>query len=192
MVVDVPFPPAPGEVALVTSGVFAGAGDLSIAPVVLAGTLGAVVGDHAVYGVGRSLRSYRGGRLFRRARDRLPEAEARLAARSSSAIILGRFIPFGRTAVTLASGILRLRLRRFAALDSVAALLWANPGALLGYFGGRLFASPFVGVLFGLALAMVLTVGLEVARRRQRARLERQAVPGLPSVAAPACTRPDS
>jgi membrane protein DedA with SNARE-associated domain len=191
VLLDVLFPPAPGEIALVTSGVLAGGGELSIALVLLAATGGAVAGDQLVYGMGRSLRGYGRGRLFHRARGRLPEAEEQLAARGASAIILGRFIPFGRTALTLASGILRFPWLRFAALDAFAALLWATQGALIGYFGGKAFQSPLVGVALGLLLALAITAALEASRRRRqrRPRPDRQAVP--PS-AAPACTSPDS
>jgi membrane-associated protein len=192
VLLDVLFPPAPGEIALVTSGVLAGAGELSIALVLLAATGGAIVGDHLVYGTGRSLRGYRRGRLFRRARDRLPEAEAQLAARSASAIVLGRFIPFGRTAVTLAAGILRLPWPRFVALDAFAAALWATQGALLGYFGGRFFQNALIGVALGLAVALVLTAALETVRRRRRRQTQRGRQAVSPSAPAPACTRPDS
>ena len=193
VLLDVLFPPAPGEVALVTSGVLAATGDLSIVLVLLAATGGAMAGDHIVYGMGRSLRGYRRGRLFRQARDRLPQAEAQLAERSATAIILGRFIPLGRTAVTLASGILRYPLPRFAALDAFAAFVWAAHGALLGYFGGRAFPNPLIGVLIGLALALTFTAALELARRhRRRLRRDRQASAAPPSAAVPACTRPDS
>jgi|SRR5215218_2297725 len=186
VLLDVLFPPAPGEIALVTSGVFAASGELSIVLVLLAAAGGAIAGDHVLYGVGRSLRGYRQGRLFRRARNRLPQAEEQLARRSASAIILGRFVPFGRTAVTLASGILRYPWPRFAALDGIAAVLWATQGALLGYFGGKAFQNPLLGVAIGLGFALLITAAIELARRKRR---DRQA---SLSVAAPACTSPDS
>ena len=187
VLLDVLFPPAPGEIALVASGVFAATGELSLVLVVLAAAAGATAGDHVAYAVGRSLRGYARGRLFGQARRRFPQAEAQLAKRRTSAIILGRFVPFGRTAVTLASGILRYPWRKFAALDGLAALFWATQGALLGYFGGKTFQNPLLGVLIGLALALALTGALEAARRRKRR--DRQA---SPSAAAPACTSPDS
>jgi len=191
VVLDVFFPPVPGEIALVTSGVLAASGDLSILPVLAAATAGAMAGDHVSYAIGRSLRGYHRGRLFRRAQSRLPRAEAELAARSASAIVLGRFIPFGRTAVTLASGILRLPWSRFVALDGFAALVWATQGALLGYFGGRAFENPLLAVLVGLALALVTTGAIEVVRRRRTGRGDGQDSPDKPG-STPACTSPDS
>ena len=190
VLLDVLFPPAPGEIALVTSGVLAGGGELSIALVLLAATGGAMAGDQLAYGTGRSLRGYGHGRLFRHARDRLPEAEAELAARSASAIILGRFIPFGRTAVTLASGILRLPWPRFALLDALAASLWATQGALIGYFGGKAFQNPLIGVALGLVLALAITAVLETLRRQRRRR--RRGCQPVSTSAVPACTSPDS
>jgi membrane-associated protein len=193
VLLDVLFPPAPGEIALVTSGVLAASGDLSIVLVLLAATAGAIAGDHVAYAIGRSLRGYRRGRLFRRAQSRLPQAEAELAARSVSAIVLGRFIPFGRTAVTLASGILRLPWSRFVALDGFAALVWATQGALLGYFGGRTFENPVLAVFVGVALALATTGAIEVVRRRRgRTRSPDCQDSPVGPLAAPACTSPDS
>jgi membrane-associated protein len=191
VVLDVLFPPAPGEIALVTSGVLAAGGDLSIVLVVAAASAGAVAGDHVAYWIGRSLRGYRHGRVFRRARERLPQAEAELARRSVVAIVLGRFVPFGRTAVTLASGILRYPWPKFLALDVFAALVWASQGALIGYFGGKAFQNPLLSVVSGLVLALAITGVVQLARRRSRHRAAHEA-PVAPSRAAPACTSPDS
>jgi membrane-associated protein len=194
VLLDVLFPPAPGEIALVTAGVLAASGELSLGIVLPAAAAGALVGDQVAYAIGRSLRRYRRGRLLGRAERRLPQAEAELAGRSVAAIVLGRFIPFGRTAVTLSSGILRLPWARFVLLDAFAALVWASQGALLGYFGGSAFQSPLVGVLVGLAPALTIACVIEVGRRRRRrgARRNRQALPVASSVAAPACTSPNS
>jgi membrane-associated protein len=191
VVLDVLFPPAPGEIALVTSGVLAASGELSILLVLAAASAGAVAGDHVAYGIGRSLRGYRQGRVFRRARTRLPQAETELARRSVSAIILARFVPFGRTAVTLASEVLRYPWPKFLALDVFAALVWASQGALIGYFGGRAFQNPLLSVGSGLVLALAITGVLEMLRRRSRQRAAHD-VSVAPSRATPACTSPDS
>jgi membrane-associated protein len=171
--------------------VLAASGELSILLVLAAASAGAVAGDHVAYGIGRSLRGYRRGHVFRRARKRLPQAEAELARRSVTAIILGRFVPFGRTAVTLASGILRYPWPKFLALDVFAALVWASQGALIGYFGGKTFENPLLSVFSGLVLALAITAVLEIVRRRSRQRAAHR-LPVAPSRAEPACTSPDS
>jgi membrane-associated protein len=190
VVLDVLFPPAPGEIALVTSGVLAASGELSLLLVLAAASAGAIVGDHVAYGIGRSLRGYRRGRVFGRARNHLPQAEAELTQRSVSAIILARFVPLGRTAVTLASGILRYPWPKFLALDVFAAFVWASQGALVGYYGGKAFENPLLSVVSGLVLALAITGVLEVFRRRRQRAAHDESV--APSRATPACTSPDS
>ena len=76
-----------------------------------------------------------------------------------------RFIPGGRTAVTIASGVTRQPRRRFMAFDALAATIWAGYASLLGYVGGRTFENNHTlafGVAFGLAVTG--TVLIEAAR----------------------------
>ena len=79
-----------------------------------------------------------------------------------------RFVPGGRTAVTLTAGAIRFRFLRFGVYAVVAAALWATYAGLVGYLGGRAFAEqPLVAV--GAALGGVALVALLVeAVRRLR------------------------
>ena len=54
-------------------------------------------------------------------------------------LVTARFIPGGRTTLTLASGLTHQPRNWFAGWIAVAAILWATYGALLGYFGGKAF-----------------------------------------------------
>src|SRR5262249_17215887 len=60
-----------------------------------------------------------------RARASLAWAERQLRERGGELIVIARFIPAGRTAVTLSAGILRYPYRRFIVFDAAAALFWA-------------------------------------------------------------------
>ena len=73
-------------------------------------------------------------RLFRgdKSKERLDWAQNAVRKRGGTLIILGRFIPGGRTATTFAAGTLELDYRhRFLPADVLAALfwsiLWASP-----------------------------------------------------------------
>jgi membrane protein DedA with SNARE-associated domain len=77
--------------------------------------------------------------------------------------VTARFIPGGRTAVTIASGVTRQRRRRFIAFDAVAATIWATYASLLGYIGGRTFENNHTlafGVAFGLAVSITMLIEL--------------------------------
>jgi membrane-associated protein len=106
-------------------------------------------------------------RFFRgeRGRRQIQWAERQLAERGGELIVIGRFIPGGRTALTLSAGALGYPWRRFARFDAAAVLVWALYATLLGYFGGRTFEhAPWQGLLLALAIVFAVAGGIELTR----------------------------
>jgi len=172
-VVDAFFPLVPSETVLVIGGSFAASGDLNLLLVILAGAAGAIVGDNISYGLGMWVGEHTVKRWFssEKAHRRLEWAERTLDERGAYIVILGRFIPGGRTAVTFSAGYVpTFRWRRFIVYDVVAGLIWGTYGALLGYFGGKTFEeNPFWGVLLAVGFALSLGFVVEALRHyRQR------------------------
>lgn len=172
-VVDAFFPLVPSETVLVIGGTFAASGDLSLPLVILAGTAGAVVGDNISYGIGTLVGERTVKRWFssEKAHERFEWAERTLAERGGYIIIVARFIPLGRTAVTFSAGYVHsLPWRRFIVYDIAAGLVWGTYGALLGYFGGKTFEEhPLLGVALALGIALSLGSLIEFVRHfRQR------------------------
>lgn len=164
---DAFFPLVPSETAVITAGVVAAAGNLSIALVIVAAAAGALAGDNVSYGIGRRFGTTIVDRFFsgERARRRIDWAHRRLRERGGQLIVVGRFVPGGRTAITLSAGLLRFQWRRFLAADAAAAVVWALYGSLLGYFGGRAFEhEPWKGLLLALALGLALGGAVEGVR----------------------------
>lgn len=179
-VVDAVIPAVPSETAVITAGVVAAGGQLSLAAVIAAAALGAFAGDNLAYGLGRRYGLRIIERFFKgdKARRRIAWAEGTLAERGGELIAAARFIPGGRTAVTLTAGFTRFGWPRFAVYDAVAAAIWAGYAALLGYFGGHAFEhEAWKGLLLALALALGVTLGVELVRwllrRRSRQRRRR-------------------
>ncbi|MCC6222176.1 MAG: DedA family protein [Thermoleophilia bacterium] len=170
---DAVFPVVPSETSVIAAGVLAAAGDLSIALVIAVAACGAIVGDNLAYLIGHRLDEVVHRRLFRGSRRRhLERAERTLAERGGYLIVIARFIPGGRTAVTFSAGILRFPWRRFIAFDSVAGLLWGSYAGLVGYFGGKTFEeSPTKGIMLALAIAFGVAAGVEGYRLVRRRRL---------------------
>jgi len=168
-------PIVPSETAVITAGVVASAGDLSLAPIILAGAAGAFLGDNTAYFIGRRF----GERLVDRlagggkGHARVQWAHNQLEEHGGVLIVVARFIPGGRTAVTLGAGSLHYEWKRFVVYDAIAALIWASYAALLGYFGGRAFEhQPWKGLLLALGLAFAIAGIVEgvrwLLRRRRR------------------------
>jgi membrane-associated protein len=170
---DAIVPVVPSETAVIAAGVVAAAGELSLPIVVGSAAVGAIAGDNSAYALGRRYGTGLVGRLGTgdRMRRRLHWAERHLTERGSELIAVGRFIPGGRTAVTLSAGTLRFPWHRFAIADAAAAAAWGLYAALLGFVGGRAFeAAPWKGLLLALALASAAAGVFEVVRSRRRRR----------------------
>jgi membrane-associated protein len=174
---DVVFPVIPSEASVITAGVLAGRGDLILPVVIVAGALGAILGDNISYGIGR----FAGGWVTRtffsgERKKRLDWAQRSLDERGGYLIVIGRFIPGGRTAITLGAGLLGMPWRRFIAFDVVAGFVWASYAALLGYFGGRTFQEePWKGLILAFAVAFGVVVAVEMTRWLRKRRAPRSA-----------------
>ncbi len=166
---DAFFPFVPSETVVITAGVLASSGDLSLPLVILCASVGAVAGDNVSYALGGWLGERRVKRLFGGAKSRraFEWAEHQLKTRGFYLIIIARFIPGGRTAVTFSCGYTRaMPWRRFIVADVIAGTLWGTYAALLGYIGGKQFEdAPWKGLLLAFAVAVGLSVSVEVVRK---------------------------
>jgi membrane protein DedA with SNARE-associated domain len=163
---DVVFPLVPSETSVILAGVLAASGDLILFAVILVAAGGAILGDNIAYVVGRTAGPWVVRRFFSGGRKRRVDwAEKQVQERGGYLILVGRFIPGGRTAVTLACGLLEMRWHRFIRFDVAAGLMWASYAALLGYFGGKAFEeSPLKGFAVAFVVALAITGGIEVYR----------------------------
>ena len=160
-------PIVPSETLVIIGGVAAGQGEQQLLLVIAAGAIGAFLGDNTAYLIGDQLSDF-----IQRQADRRPKWQTRLEwsgeqirVRGGLLLITARFIPGGRTALTVSSGITRQPRRWFVGWISVAVVIWATYAALLGYIGGKAFEDnhtlAFV-VAFSAALGM--TVLIEAVR----------------------------
>ena len=171
---DAFFPIVPSETAVITGGVVASSGDLSLLLVILCASAGAFLGDNISYGLGTWFGEHTVKRVFRgdKSKRAFDWAEGQLEARGFYLIIIARFIPGGRTAVTFSSGYTHgMRYRRFLAADAIAALVWGAYAGLLGYVGGRQFEEePWKGLLLAFVVAISLAGLVELVRHRRERR----------------------
>lgn len=174
-VIDGFFPVVPSESMVITGGVYAASGEPEVGLVVVLAALGAFVGDHVAYGIGRLSggRVERGLRAGTRRHKAFVWARRTMAERGGLILVVARYVPGGRTAVTMTMGVVGYRLRSFSLFAGIAALSWALYGTLLGYVGGMAFENdPVKGVAVGLGLALGVTGVVEAVRyvrgRRRR------------------------
>jgi membrane-associated protein len=128
----------PGDSLLVVSGLFAAAGKLNIALVMLAFFLGSVIGDSTGYWTGRLM----GKTLFGREKSlifkpsRVEKAKAFFEKYGVKTVILARFVPIVRTFAPLVVGATEMPYIKFLTFSIIGGLLWISSMVLAGYFLG--------------------------------------------------------
>jgi membrane-associated protein len=160
-------PIVPGETMVIIGGVAAGRGDQFLVAVIAAGAIGAFLGDNLAYLIGKRMRGFIERRAARRPKFRrqLDWASNQIRVRGGMLLITARFIPGGRTILTITSGVTDQPHRWFMGWVAIAGLIWATYAALLGYIGGQAFEDDHTKsflVAFGAALAA--TALIEVVR----------------------------
>ncbi|MFC0625691.1 DedA family protein [Kribbella deserti] len=167
------FPAVPSETLVVTAGVFAALGEPDLYGVIAVAAAGAFLGDHISYFIGRGA----GARVVARFKPGSKKSAMfewshnALAERGGLVLVVARYIPGGRTAVTLTMGTVRYPLRKFSLYATLAAVSWGVYGALVGFIGGKAFEeNPLAGVALGIGLALAVTVVVEVVRHQLRKR----------------------
>ncbi|WP_424952688.1 DedA family protein [Deinococcus sp.] len=163
----------PGDSLLITAGILAAAGQLSLPGIMASAFVGAVIGDTTGYLIGQrfgpSVFSRQNSRLFRP--EYLDRTNAFFARHGRAAVILARFVPVVRTVIPTLAGTGRMHYATFLAFNVIGAALWAILVPLAGDLLGRLiphldrYILAVVAVVVVLSLIPVLT---EIRRIRRQ------------------------
>ena len=173
--------PVPGETALLTAGVLAGTGQLSLPLVIVFAIAAAVTGDTLGYWLGR-----RGGRpvlahggpLASFRRHALERGERFFERHGAKTVFLGRFVPGVRVAAAVLAGAARMPWPRFAIYNLAGAFVWAATVASLASLVGPAVAAAMWISALGAAVVAGL-VALLRSRRGGAAPARRLHAPGL-------------
>jgi membrane protein DedA with SNARE-associated domain len=150
------FPPIPSEVVLPLAGFVAGQGRASLPGMVLAATVGSVVGAWALYAIAAwvgpvRLRRFVGrfGRWFSVSETDLDRAESWFDRRAAPAVLVCRCVPLVRSLVSIPAGFRRMPLLRFTLYTAAGSAVWNVALVTAGYVLGDRWdqVQPVVGVL---------------------------------------------
>jgi membrane protein DedA with SNARE-associated domain len=172
------FPPIPSEVVLPLAGYLASRGRMDLLLVIVAATVGSVLGALLLYEAGA-----RTGRArIRRLVDRMPllevedmdRAESWFARHGQSSVLIGRCIPVVRSLISLPAGLEAMPRWRFLVLTTIGSGAWNSVFVVSGYALGRQFGqierySGWLNTAVYVAIAVLLALGLRRALRRRRA-----------------------
>ena len=162
------FPPIPSEAVLPLAGYVSARGGPSLPGMVIAATIGSVVGSWLLYGIAASVGRtrvhgfvVRYGRYFGVDEQELERAEAWFDRRGSTAVLVGRCVPLIRSLVSLPAGVRRMPPVRFTVLTAIGSAIWnvalIGAGAAFGEHWERV--SDAVGLL-QVAVVAVLAIAL--------------------------------
>ena len=128
----------PGDSLLVTAGVFAAAGHLSLTALLVIVALCAVAGDQVGYLIGRkagqALYSRDDSFFFRK--QHLARAHEFYERYGGKTIVLARFIPIVRTFAPAVAGAANMNYTRFVSFNVFGGVLWVWSMVLIGYLLG--------------------------------------------------------
>ncbi len=181
------FPVLPGDSLLFAVGMFIANdapiirfGDLDKPAVLglsmLVLVVAAILGNVAGYWVGKSLSPWlfkprEGfiGRIF--SLKHLAQTHAFFERYGSKALVLGRFVPFVRTFITMVAGAAGMSFRHFITWTGIGAVVWAVGVTLLGFFLGRIdfIKHNIDAVLVAIVLVSVVPMVVEYLLARRRA-----------------------
>ena len=183
------FPILPGDSLLFTVGMFIAQvppiisfsgfsqqGTLAMSIVVL--MIAAVAGNVVGFWVGKKLSPWLFkprpgfiGKVF--SQKHLDQTHAFFERYGSKALVLGRFVPFVRTFVTMVAGAAGMTFRTFITWTGIGAVVWVVGVTLLGYFLGTIdfIAHNIDAVLVAIVLVSVIPMVVEALLARRRAKV---------------------
>lgn len=177
------FPPIPSEVVLPLAGFVAGRGDASFGGMVLAATIGSMLGAIILYGIAAGvgparLRRFvvRFGGWFGLDEADLDNTEEWFDRRATLAVLLCRCVPLMRSLVSIPAGFRRMPLGRFSLYTLIGSLVWNLALIGAGYaLGDRWEQAEDPLELFQKVVLAVIVIALAwfVWRRMIRPRLNR-------------------
>ncbi|MGA1442227.1 MAG: DedA family protein [Ilumatobacteraceae bacterium] len=174
------FPPIPSEIVLPFAGFVAWRGDGSVPVMILAATIGAVVGALVLYAIAAVIGDQRlaafierFGRWFGVKPSDLARAEAWFDRHAVAAVLLGRCVPLIRSVVSVPAGFRRMRLLPFIVYTAAGSAVWntalIGAGAILGDQWDRV--EPYVALLQYVVIAVIVLFVVRFAVMKLRHRV---------------------
>ena len=138
------FPPIPSEIVLPFAGVVSRRGGATLPGMIVAATIGSVVGALVLYGLAawigpERLHGFivRYGKWFRITNEDIERAERWFDRRAIVAVLVGRCVPLIRSLVSIPAGFRRMPLGLFLVYTVIGSLVWNTGLITAGYILGE-------------------------------------------------------
>lgn len=174
--------PIPSELIMPLAGFRTASGQLSLAGVIVAGTVGSVLGALPLYCAGYALGEDRlkkwveryGHWIMLRGKD-LERASKRFTGNEFLAVTLAQMLPGVRGLISIPAGLARMNVLLFLAANFIGTLVWCGALAVAGRILGVHFTRihKFLGPIGWTILALIVVAIAVWALRRKRKRTAR-------------------
>lgn len=173
--------PVPAETTLTISGFEWTQGAFRLIPLLLAASLGNIVGSSIAYGLGRFLGRpiiVKFGRVIGITNERLDKANQLFAKYESPVVLFGKFIAGVRVLIPYLAGINKMSFGLFSIYNAVSAIVWAGVFIILGRYIGvewtryhQVLHKYMIPAIIVAAVLVAAYVALKIwKRRRERGR----------------------
>lgn len=171
MVLENVIPPVPSEVIMSVAGIAAGQGKMSFAILVLVGTLGCTVGNLFWWEIGRRYGYQRlkpmvdrWGRWLTMDWEDVEKLRGFFDRWGGATVFVFRFMPIGRTVISIPAGLLHMPFWRFVAYTTAGSLVWNTILVGVGFWLGTNFETIDHWIAPMVAGVVVLALGLYLWR----------------------------
>jgi membrane protein DedA with SNARE-associated domain len=169
---DAVVPVFPGETTLNAAATLAAQDQLRLFWVVVAGALGAIIGDSTLFFLARRGAARVRPQLDRALRNRRVAAAYEYLDRSAPVLLVfGRYVPGLRFVINTTMGLSDRPYRDFIPWSALGGVLWSTYTCLLAYWvGSKVDDYPVASVYISGAITTLLMAGFFLAERRRARR----------------------
>ena len=170
--------PIPSEVIMPFAGFKTERGPMTLLGVIIAGTVGSVLGGLPFYYAGRALGEERlrqwierhGKWVLLRGKD-LDRATDRFSGNTFLEVTLGQLVPGVRGLISIPAGVARMNVGLFLLANFIGTLVWCTVLAVAGRLLGKNFTKidKFLGPIgWGIISLLVVALAFWLMRRKRR------------------------
>ncbi len=168
------FPPIPSEIILTFGGFLTNKTSLSITGVIMASTIGSLIGAIILYYLGYILQGKLGD-LLKLNRQHIAKTNYWFDKHGNKAVLIGRCIPIIRSLISIPAGINNMKISLFLFYTTIGSIIWNTilvlAGAFLGenwsYFSKAINRYSKI-VLIGIILYILFKIWLKKVRQNKR------------------------
>jgi membrane protein DedA with SNARE-associated domain len=160
----------PGETSLNVASVLAADDKLDLWPIIIAGGLGAALGDNTLYWIVRSIPGIRSRVEELKENESVKKATDILGESGPVIILFCRYLPGVRFAVTASMGAIRYPYRSYLTWSVIGGFVWATYTCVMAFIiGTALDEFPVASVVMaGASSGIIVAFGYFVLRRRAK------------------------